>query len=258
MGFLWALFIFGLGAAVGSFLNVLIDRIPIGESILTPPSHCDSCKRRLLWSELIPLVSYGMQKGRCRKCRARISTRVFVVELISGILFVALLFSVQPLASSSQLFEFLITVSLLSGFIAIFVIDAEHGIIPDSILLFMLILILIFHLMTHPTSLLLYGVSGLASLVFFWGIFAVTRGRGMGLGDVKFSFVIGFLLGFPLSILAFYIAFLTGALVSLILVAGGKKKLRGGTVAFGPFLSLGATVAIFFGQHIARIALPFL
>lgn len=240
-----ALLLFFYGVAIGSFLNVLVDRLPAGRKILNSRSICDSCNKKLRWYELIPLVSYAIQKGKCRTCHAKIPTRIFIVELCTGLLFSFLYMFVYP---STGFLGFVVTLVVVCSLIVIFFADFEYGIIPDQMLIAITLVALVYHMQTGITSLLQFIVVGGILLGIFLLLFIATKGRGIGFGDVKFAFVIGFLMGYPGGVFAVYFAFLTGAVISLILILVGRKKFRKDTISFGPFLVLGiVTYYIFAG-----------
>ncbi len=213
------LIFFLLGLCVGSFLNVLADRLPRDESVFWGRSHCDYCKKPLRWYELIPVVSFVLQAGRCRRCRKKLSLRYPLIELITGAAFVML---------PAQYWV------LFSSFLVIFIADFTTQIIPDSMLL------------AAAANALVVGphfLSALAAGAFFYMLWFVTRGRGMGFGDVKLAAVLGLFLGYPRIIVAVYAAFLTGAAVGVILMLAGKKGWKS-KIAFGPFLILGTVVSL--------------
>ncbi|KKU80689.1 MAG: Prepilin peptidase [Candidatus Gottesmanbacteria bacterium GW2011_GWA1_47_8] len=235
------LLVFVLGLCVGSFANVLIDRLPKGESVWFGRSHCDHCKKTLRWFELIPLLSFVLQTGRCRRCHKKLSIQYPLVELATG--FMVVLIQGQAFEARQGLALGLIFSSLL----VIFVADLKYMIIPDS-----MIVIGIFGVLLQGRALGgLQGsaLSGLGAAVFFLALFLVTRGRGMGFGDVKLAFLLGLWLGFPRIIIALYLAFLTGAVVGVTLILGRKKKLKS-KIAFGPFLVIGAIGAYFYSGQI--------
>lgn len=234
--------IFLVGIFFGSFLNVLIDRLPKGQPVLFDRSRCDSCGKVLKVTDLIPIVSWLALSGRCRYCRSPLSLYYPVVEITTGILFVFVFsFSVFP--------ESIFLLTIFSCLMVIFFADLKYGIIPDQIL-YPLAGASLLYLISINGQLLNHFLSGVAILLFFFALFRFTGGRGMGFGDVKLSFFLGFFLGWPNTILAVYVAFLTGALISIILIVLGKKKLKGDTIAFGPFLVIGTIVAYFFGNQI--------
>lgn len=242
-----------MGVCFGSFTNVLIDRLPGGKSIFFGRSECEKCHKQISNVDLIPVLSYILLKGKCRRCNKKIPVRVLLVEVLSGFLFITIYLSV---------FTNWVTYSLLCAIIlvllAIAIIDIDHGIIFDPLLIVLGIFSILYILTTNPSSFLFHILSGLVAFLFFFVIFLITRGRGIGFGDVKYAFFIGFLSTFPQLLIAFYGAFLTGAIISIILVIVGKKKMRGSTVPFGPFLSLGLLISLLYSKQIIDIALPIL
>lgn len=231
-----------LGAAIGSFLNVCIDRLPAGQSLLGPPSHCPGCSKAIKAADLIPVVSYLWLRGRCRYCQARIPLRVLLVELCTALLFALLWWHYGPgwqLAMATVYSCFLLVIT---------VIDLEHGLILDAV--------------SYPAM----GVS--AIFAFFWPDLGIARAligggvafaiialiillsrTGMGWGDSKMASFIGLMTGFPLSIMALILSFLSGGLVGALLLASGRKG-RKDTVPFGPFLAVGAWVTLLFGPSL--------
>lgn len=207
-----------LGLAVGSFLNVLIDRLPKGQNVLTGRSRCDYCSKTLRWYELIPLFSFFIQGGRCRRCHKKLSWQYPIVELATGIAF---FYGVHPL--------------LFSSLLVIFVADLKYQIIPDSMIVIGVIGVI------GAIRENFFAAAGAAG--FFLLLYVITRGRGMGLGDVKLAFLMGLILGFPKIVIACYLAFLTGAAVGVILILLGKKRWKS-KIAFGPFLVIGTLIAL--------------
>lgn len=244
------LLVFLFGITVGSFLGVLIDRIPYGESVVEGRSRCDHCKKPLAWFDLIPLLSFFLLKGKCRYCKTKLSWFYPSIELVTGVVFVLTFLSVPGLS----LFHFLIVSSL----IVIFFTDLKHGIIPDLIVFPAIVVSFLYIIHNTSYSILPYVISAFGALLLFLFLTMVTRGRGMGLGDVKFAFLMGLLLGFPSITFAIYLAFLTGGMLSLILLVWGKKKF-GQTIPFGPFLAASTLVFFLFGHQAQRListALP--
>lgn len=245
------IFIFGL--TIGSFLGVVIDRLPKGQTIVKGRSHCDRCKHALSGFDLVPLFSFILFRGKCRYCHRFYGWDTFFIEIITGSLFVVTFLSLQS-KFESQLYGFYFLTSLLyylyivSSLTIIFFIDLRHGIIPDKIVYPAMVISLVYIFFFHTTSLPQYFLSAILSFLFFLLLYFATKGKGMGLGDVKFALLMGLILGFPGIIIALYIAFLTGALVACILILWGKKKLGGGTIPFGPFLVGGTLISLFIGD----------
>jgi len=227
------------GLAVGSFLNVLIWRLPLGLSPVAPHSYCPSCERRLEWFELVPVVSYLVLGGRCRTCRAPISPVYPLVELGTGALFGASVltwgWSLQSL--SVALFGCLL---IVGG-----VIDARHRLIPDRVTLPGLALGLVISTMNPAVGLLSALLGVLVGGGFLLAV-AVATGGGMGGGDIKLGAVMGAFLGWQCLLVALLLGFLGGAAVGGALLLAGRKKRRD-LMAFGPFLAAGALVAAFWG-----------
>lgn len=242
------LILLALGLAVGSFLNVLADRLPRGESPLFSRSYCDHCRQTLRWFELIPVVSFLLQQGKCKRCHQRLSLQYPIVELGTGLGFV-MLYRLANLGG----WQALALIFLFSSFVVITVSDLKYRIIPDSMLV-VLVIAAILQAFFSPSDVsfanrILAAAGAGGFFLFLWW---VTRGRGMGFGDVKLSAILGMLLGFPQIVVACYTAFLTGAVVAVILVLAGKKSLKS-RMAFGPFLIAGAFTSLLFGSQVLAV-----
>ncbi len=245
--------IFILGLCAGSFLNVVIYRLPRGESPVRPASHCPACGKRLTGPELVPLLSYIVLGGKCRHCRRRISLRYPLVELAAGVLFTAAAcrFGLTPDTLSLWfLFSLLLAVSL---------IDLEHQRIPNPLVVAGLAGGLAFRLwgtMSSGTTSLFAGgwPDALWGLLLGGGImlliFLASRG-GMGGGDVKLAALLGFWIGFRGIAITMILGFLTGALAGVVLILLGLRR-RKDPLPFGPFLSLGTLIALFWGDALFR------
>lgn len=253
------LLIFLLGLGVGSFLNVLIDRLPREESFTKGRSYCESCKKTLRWYDLIPLLSFIILKAKCRYCRSPISHYYPVVELTTGLLFVAVLFLPGEFTITFiTIINLIFYLFIASGLIVVFFVDLKYGIIPDKVVYPAVAVTFIFLVTNRQSPIANHIFSAISAFLFFLLIFLATRGRGMGFGDVKLAFLIGLILGFPKILVAFYAAFLTGALLSIILILAKKKKFKGSTIPFGPFLVIGTFIALFWGDDILQKVFPFL
>lgn len=262
---LFVVFLFGL--AVGSFLNILIYRLPHDLSIVGR-SFCPHCRKKIAWYDNIPLTSFVLLCGKCRQCRSPISIQYPAVELVTGVLFVLvfLLLGIKNKLSLTSYQELRIMdfvtlgyyLFVISALIVIFFADFRYGIIPDKIVYPSILVSAVYLFLIHNSLFIIHFLSAFGSFAFLLLLFLVTRGRGMGFGDVKLVFLLGLFLGFPKIVIVLYVAFLTGAAVSLILVLWGKKKLSGGTVPFGPFLVFGTLLAFFAGEELLRLALPLL
>ncbi|MET0619303.1 MAG: A24 family peptidase [Thermoanaerobaculia bacterium] len=234
-----------LGLIVGSFLNVVIHRLPRGESIVSPPSRCPSCGTRVAPFDNVPVLSWIVLGGRCRSCRARISIRYPAIELANGVLWV-LVACTAPSWGDAATGAF-----LTSACLALAAIDLDHEILPDWITLpgIAVGLALAFvSVRRTPLEAVLgavLGAGGLFLLAFAYE--KITGQEGMGLGDVKMLGMVGALLGPAGVVVTVFIASVTGSVVgvSWILLKGGGGKTR---IRFGPFLALGAVLAWFVGE----------
>jgi len=242
-------FAFLFGLAVGSFLNVCIYRIPIKKSIVSPPSSCPQCGSRIRFYDNIPLLSYILLLGRCRQCRAWISLRYPLVELVVGLLSVVLFVRSGP--SFQSLFLFLFTAAL----VAIAFIDLDHKIIPDVISLPGILVGLAFSFFPSaeisPVEALIGAAGGAGFLLLVGMAFEKVTGReGMGGGDVKLLGMIGAWMGWKALPFIILISSFTGAVIGGLSLAVSRQEMRS-RIPFGPFLALGALIFLFFGDQIA-------
>lgn len=246
--------IFLLGLSIGSFLNVLADRFPRDEGVITTRSHCDYCHHTLSPFDLIPVVSFFYLRGKCRYCKKKLSWYYPGGELLTGSLFV-ITYLVVGTTSFPTLFFSLFIVSAL---IVIFFSDIKYSIIPDKIVYPAFVSTVLFQLLVNFHMISQYVFSATGAGLFFLALFLVTKGKGMGFGDVKFAVLMGLILGFPGIVYSLYIAFLTGAAVSLILILWKQKTLKS-TIPFGPFLVFATLLVFLFPQAIeavVRMVLP--
>jgi leader peptidase (prepilin peptidase) / N-methyltransferase len=234
-----------LAAVLGSFLNVCISRLPRGESIVSPPSHCPKCDTPIRAYDNVPLVSFAMLGGRCRTCRAPISWRYPVVEALAVLAAALVLRQLGPTWEAARAFV------LLLALIAITFTDLEQRIIPDWITLPGIAAGLAFQLYPSPAG-VLDGVLGclLAGGIFYaiaWLSPMVFGKEGMGGGDIKLAAMMGAFLGWKTVLFAIYVAVLVGGACGLVLLLFGLRRL-GQELAFGPFLALGGVVAALWGR----------
>jgi leader peptidase (prepilin peptidase) / N-methyltransferase len=232
------------GLCIGSFLNVVIYRLPLGQSLATPPSRCRKCGYSLRWFDNIPVVSWVLLRGRCRKCGTGVSWQYPLVEIITAALFVLVVWltPMGPLLASRLL--------LVCILIALFGIDLEHQILPNSITLPGIAIGLLLSLIAPPGirdaligaalgAGILYGI---AAAYYLW-----RREEGMGMGDVKMLAMIGAFLGWKAVLVTLVLASFSGALIGIGMMAvqrGGMKY----ALPFGTFLALGALAAMFVGE----------
>jgi len=236
MIYLYWIYIFFIGAALGSFINVLSARLPLGQS-LWGHSHCDHCHKRLGAGELIPVFSFLLLKGRCLKCRKSIPVSYFLVELFTGLVFLAFTYHLGGEFNVSYVL-LLLTLCLV---IALSLSDFLYQIIPDELL----VLILALGVINNYQNLVYYLGGAVMVAFIFWVIHHFSNGKAMGFADIKYVFVMGFWLSLPSLLLALYLAFVLGGVVSLVLVALKIRTMKS-VIAFGPFLSVGFIVALWF------------
>ena len=229
--------IFLYGIVIGSFLNVCIYRIPNKENIVTTRSHCMSCGHQLKWYELLPLISFVVQKGKCRECGTKLSVQYPLIEGLNGVLYV-ITFYINGLTIDSLLYCLLI-----SALLALSVIDERTHEIPIGFNIFILCLGIIMTVL-HYDDWLNHVIGFFAVSVFIEIIIIVTRGRGMGGGDMKLMATAGLMLGWKEIILAFILGCILGAIIHVL-----RMKVKGAerVLAFGPYLSLGILVSVWFG-----------
>lgn len=256
--FLIYLFLFALGAALGSFVNVVIYRSIKGQSWVKGFSKCDFCSKPLNWYDNIPLLSFALLGGKSRDCGKRLSLTHPAVELGGGALLVAWYWLSQSHFLLAGVFAviqpaFWLVVGLI--LLMIVVADLRYMIIPDGLVVGLLGLTLLYRISLVvaglvPISELIAGVIVTAVIfAFFAGLWLMTGGRGMGLGDVKLVLPLGLLLGWPGALVGIFLAFIIGAVISLGLLATQKKHF-GQTIPFGPFLVLGAVIALLFSDEL--------
>ena len=239
-----------LGMIVASFLNVCCDRLPVGQSLVQPPSHCPACSRRLAVKDLIPVFSYLWLRGRCRYCQAPIPKRVLWVEIATAVLF-GLAYWQYSLS-----IELAIALFYISLFMVLLVIDLEHGLILNKIVypaLVVALLLSIFLSLFLPQIEIVpeikqAAIGGGIGVVVFFLIVIVSRG-GMGWGDVKLAALIGLVTGFPLIIVALLMGIILGGLAAVLLL-GLKIRKRKEAIPFGPFLAVATIVTLLWGNDI--------
>ena len=240
-----AVSLFAMGAILGSFLNVLIYRLPRGESIVRPPSACPECGRRITPRDNIPIVSYLILRGRCRHCKAVISSRYPVVELLAGLVPVLLLWR-YGLGREALVLCLLSYVLIVVSFI-----DLDLRIIPDRVTLpgiaVGLILAPYLGLTTFGGSLLGAVVGGGALYLIAIAGTAAFGKESMGGGDIKLAAMLGAFLGWQAVLLLLFVAFLSGAVAGVILLAVRGKDCEH-AIPFGPFIAFGTLLAVVWGD----------
>lgn len=240
MQYYQALLILILGAIFGSFYNVIIYRLPLKQSIVYGSSHCTNCQATIKPYDLIPIVSFLVLRGKCRNCKASISLRYPLIELITALSFY-LVYHVTGLS-----YELIIGLVLASLLIIIAVIDIDTMEIYDRFHIFILILALI-NLFITPLPLFEHIIGFFIISLPFYIIAHVTG--GIGGGDIKLIAVAGFLLGYKATLIAFFIGIVIGGIIAIYLLMT-KQKERKSMIAFGPYLCIGIYFAYLYGNQI--------
>ncbi len=248
-----ALLLFVTGAIVGSFLNVVIDRLPRGQSLLAPPSHCAACSRRLSPLELVPVLSYLWLRGRCRTCGAAIGRRVLIVELAGGAIAIVawLLYGLTIAALLAALFAAI--------FLTLSVLDIEHRKVYGMTIAPSVALAVLAAPWWPPAGLMgaLIGCA-VACVPYVLLYYAAARlygpGKGLGWGDVKVAALMGLVSGWPGAIIALYTAILGGGLAAVALVLSGRRRRRD-TLPTVPLFALGALAAVLWQRGVIQSVL---
>ena len=276
MDFLIWFFMFAFGTIIGSFLNVVILRYNTGEPIVNGKSACFSCAKKLSWYELIPIFSFAALRGKCGKCKSKISWQYPLVEFFTGLLFLAVylklngfyflnsnnLFSLGNSVSKYSYFYYLAVFSIL---IVITVYDLRHKIIPDLLVFSFAFISLIYLVASKATSdvVLLANWDLLAGPILatpFFLMWLLSGGRWMGLGDAKLALGMGWFLGLISGASAVIFGFWIGAVVSIFLLLAQKLNLSGkkltikSEIPFAPFLILGLLAVFFFDFDVMSLA----
>jgi len=232
-----------IGAAIASFLGVIIERSDYKFAKLNGRSRCNRCKRQLLWWENIPVLSFILLRGKCRNCRSPIPCWLPLIEIAGALAGVVVAAEISQISQIRLIGLILIAAAL----IWIFFSDLVKGVVPDWAVVLGAAGALIWQI--GQISLIWPILIALAAAAFFWFLVVVTRGRGMGTGDVTLAFFLGLWLGWPKILVGIWLAFLLGAAAALALIASKRKKF-GQTVPFGPFLITGAILAYFYGEKV--------
>jgi leader peptidase (prepilin peptidase) / N-methyltransferase len=239
---IFVIIVFLYGLLLGSFYNVVGLRVPLKQSIVKPRSHCPYCQHTLSPFELIPVVSYLLQGGKCRRCKAPVSPLYPAVELMTGLLFV-----LAPLVMGWT-FELAIAWTLISLMVIVFVSDIKYMIIPDKVLLVFAVIFLLERIFI-PLSPWWDSAAGAAAGFFLLLFIAVVSKGGMGGGDIKLFAVIGLALGIKTVLLTFFLATLFGAFFGIAGLLTGKIE-KGKPIPFGPYIALGCLTAYFWGDRL--------
>ncbi|MEK7606765.1 MAG: prepilin peptidase [Patescibacteria group bacterium] len=253
------IFIFGL--LIGSFLNVVIFRLPSkpsphvgegrerGNSIWRGRSYCPKCRKTLAWYELVPILSFFLQSARCRGCKQKIDWQYPLVELATALGFLL----VWTMAGDQGLWRGIEGWVFTSFLIVLFVYDLRYGLIPDQVIFPAMAVAGVFFLAAHFT--LLFTAYWLLAILVGGGFFALqyysSRGRWVGDGDIRFGALMGAMLGWPGVLVALLVSYLIGGAVGAGLLLAGKKHF-GQTLPMGTFLALGTFIAMLWGKQIIQ------
>ncbi|OZM57865.1 prepilin peptidase [Lottiidibacillus patelloidae] len=241
MDFFIIFYSFILGLLIGSFLNVVGLRVPLGKSIVKPRSACTTCKRTLTATDLIPVISFLFFGGKCKTCGEKISIMYPTVELLTGLLYAYAAYSI------GIEWELLAAFLLISLGMVIIVTDISYMLIPNKILLFFAIVIIPIRVLSPLTPWWDAIVGAIVGFVLLYFVAVVSKG-GMGGGDVKLFAVLGLFLGLKGVLLTFFLSTFIGAVFGIIGLISGKIK-RKQAIPFGPYIIVASLIAYFFGEQ---------
>jgi len=232
------------GLVLGSFLNVVIARLPERRSLWAPPSACPGCGAPIVWYDNIPLLSFALLRGRCRACATPIPWRYPLVEAVT-----AALFGLAWLGFGPTL-EFVVAAALLAALVAITAIDLRHQIIPDAITLPGILAGITANVATRHLSWADVALGIVLGGGVFFVIIVASRG-GMGAGDMKLGAMLGAFLGWKIALFALMVAVVLGGVSAVALMALGARN-RKDAIPFGPFLAVGGAAALFWGEGVVQ------
>jgi leader peptidase (prepilin peptidase) / N-methyltransferase len=234
------------GLAVGSFLNVVAIRVPKGESVIHPPSHCGSCGHRLGLVDLVPVFSYFWLRGRCRHCGESYSKAYMLWEAAAGILFAVTAWHIGPVP------ELLAALWMVSILVALVQTDLRHMLLPDRIVVTGVVGMVVLRLFIHPLPIwdyaLAFVVGGGTLLLIAWLGELILKKESMGGGDIKLFALLGLWLGLKGVLLTLFVASAAGAIGGFLLIALRIRK-RDDYIPFGPYIALGALISCLWGQE---------
>ena len=235
--FIIVFFIFG--SVMGSFYHLVATRLSNDESIIFPASHCKSCNHKLNWYENIPIISYLIQHGKCRNCKANIPASCFVVEVVTGALFSVCFHSFK------LSFDLIIALIFVSSLIIVIVSDIEYMIILDEVLVvasLLIVVLYIFHLGLEKSAYHIYAGVGAFATMYAVKILGdkLFKKESLGGGDIKLMFLFGLVIGYPLSICTIFLATFIAFPISIFILFSDKENI----IPFGPFLSMSAILIL--------------
>ncbi len=262
---IFAILAFILGAATGSFLSVIIYRLKHDvKGIISSHSVCPSCKKKIRWRHLIPIVSWIFLRGKCAYCNKKISIHYFIIELATGLLFLSAFLHFNFLTKAVSLVNptltiygidwfifslFVYALIIISFLVAIFFYDLLYKEIPDHLSVPAILIAIIGGLIFGAPAPISMAIGGAGIFMFFLLQFAISRGTWIGGGDLRLGLFTGIFLGWELGLLAVIISYIIGAVFSVFLLARGKAN-RKTAIAFGPFMVMGILISFFYGEEI--------
>lgn len=245
---IYLIIFFIIGSVMGSFYHVIATRLSNGRSIVAPASHCEKCNHKLRWYELIPIVSYLIQGGKCRECKCKIPISYFLMELCTGILY-AVCYHVFDLE-----LELIVALIFVSSLITIIISDIEYMIILDEVLIFAVAAIILVDLVNigiYDTCLkIVSGVGAFVTMLLIKKIGDILfKQESLGGGDIKLMFLVGLVIGYPMSVCNIFFATFIAFPIALYLLVSKKDNI----IPFGPFLSMAAILLYIWGINFTDV-----
>lgn len=245
---IYLIIFFIIGSVMGSFYHVIATRLSNGRSIVTPASHCEKCNHKLKWYELIPVVSYLIQGGKCRECKCKLPISYFLMELCTGILY-AVCYHVFDLE-----LELIVALIFVSSLITIIISDIEYMIILDEVLIFAVLAIILVYLVDigiYDTCLkIVSGVGAFVTMLLIKKIGDILfKQESLGGGDIKLMFLVGLVIGYPMSVCNIFFATFIAFPIALYLLVSKKDNI----IPFGPFLSMAAILLYIWGINFTDV-----
>lgn len=255
---IFSIYIFLLGLAVGSFLNVVIYRLYKGVGFFGGRSFCFKCKKNIKARDLIPCISFLRLKGKCRFCKNKISWQYPIVEFVTGILFVL---TFIELFDPNHPFEIIFYLYITAMIIVVFVFDCKYMLILDKVIIPGILISLCANIFllgggTVIQNVIEFGVAGLGIGLFFLVQFVATQGKGIGGGDIRFGIFMGALLGIPHGIYALMLAYIIAAIYAMFVLVFGKAGLKS-KVPLGPFLAFATFIFMLYEAYMYQLGMEF-
>ena len=247
------LFLFVLGASIGSFINVVIARFPLNLSIVTPRSRCMSCKNQIIWKDNIPIYSWLQLKGKCRNCQSKISIQYFLIELMMGFIFVFVKYKDQAIYTGiTDIHGMILSLTLISIFVPLIILDFKYFWLPSSLInlgiVSWFINLSIYSYLFNDFKYFHNIFAGFIGLISFFTISILgklfLKKPILGFGDGKLSALIGLWLGLEGLLITIYLSYWISGIICVVLLISKKLK-KGSIIPFGPFL-LFSTLAVWF------------